>query len=336
MALTFSTEKIQPKVMDRLDLLNAQEELNNAWMNLTDAQKNMEEVCEVMENIQTSVDLITKYGAAGVEQLNIDGSLEALCGVEAKLLTAEKAQEDLLYNMQDAWKRFVTSVRYIWDKIVYWFREKLLAPLVYAIRDLRDMRKNKATESMSLQPELKQVQIQRLEPSQKSDIEKTIDNIEKIVKNGEKISNRLNDAFKSIASSVYSNGDTNDIRQIIITDEYKWFINQAESLATKTVPDIPLSDRDEILERTKSFYETDEYLKIIENATRIINDGVSKSKSMLDNLDKEIDPKIDGNKLRDIREHLKAVSVACKDLLRSYNVCVRYVKILTAKLKAAK
>ena len=95
MAFKFNTERPSVKVMDRLELLQAQEELNQAFMDLTDAQKSITEVCEVMENIQTSVDLITKYGAAGVEQLNVDGSLEALCGVETKLITAEKAQEGL-------------------------------------------------------------------------------------------------------------------------------------------------------------------------------------------------------------------------------------------------
>ena len=117
MAFAFNTEKMQPKVMDRLELLNAQEELNQAFMDLTDAQKGMTEVCEVMENIQTSVDLITKYGVAGVEQLNIDGSLEALCGVEAKLITAEKAMEGLGEAAKAAWEKFKEIVKTVWLKI---------------------------------------------------------------------------------------------------------------------------------------------------------------------------------------------------------------------------
>lgn len=117
MAFKFNAEKPSVKVMDRIELLQAQEELNQAFMNLTDAQKSMTEVCEVMENIQTSVDLITKYGAAGVEQLNIDGSLETLCGVEAKLLTAEKAQESLGEAAKAAWEKFKEWCLKAWEFI---------------------------------------------------------------------------------------------------------------------------------------------------------------------------------------------------------------------------
>ena len=117
MAFKFNTEKPSVKVMDRLELLQAQEELNQAFMDLTDAQKGMAEVCEVMENIQTSVDLITKYGVAGVEQLNVDGSLEALLQVPVKLITAEKAQEGLGKAAKAAWTAFVEWIKK-WYEII--------------------------------------------------------------------------------------------------------------------------------------------------------------------------------------------------------------------------
>ena len=145
MALTFSTEKIQPKVMDRLDLLNAQEELNNAWMNLTDAQKSMEEVCEVMENIQASIDLITKYGAAGVEQLNIDGSLEALCGVEAKLLTAEKAQEGLGEAASNLAKQFIEKCKKFFQTVYEWL-SKIIDSIVGETSNLKRAKETLETE----------------------------------------------------------------------------------------------------------------------------------------------------------------------------------------------
>ena len=118
MAFKFNVQPMATEPMDRIDLLQAQEELNHAFMDLTDAQKSMTEVCEVMENIQTSVDLIAKYGAAGVEQLNVDGSLEALCGVEAKLLTAEKAQEGLGEAAKAAWEKFKEWCQRAWQAIV--------------------------------------------------------------------------------------------------------------------------------------------------------------------------------------------------------------------------
>lgn len=128
MAFKFNTEKTSVKVMDRLELLQAQEELNQAFMDLTDAQKGMTEVCEVMENIQTSVDLITKYGAAGVEQLNVDGSLEALLQVPAKLITAEKAQEGLGEAAKAAWeklKEWVGKIIELVKRAANWFMEKV-------------------------------------------------------------------------------------------------------------------------------------------------------------------------------------------------------------------
>lgn len=122
MAFKFNVKPMVTEPMDRIDLLQAQEELNNAWMNLTDAQKSMEEVCEVMENIQTSVDLITKYGAAGVEQLNVDGSLEALLQVPAKLITAEKAQEGLGDAAKAAWEKLKGWIKRIIEIVKNFFR----------------------------------------------------------------------------------------------------------------------------------------------------------------------------------------------------------------------
>ena len=132
MAFKFNTEKPSVKVMDRLELLQAQEELNQAFMDLTDAQKGMAEVCEVMENIQTSVDLITKYGVAGVEQLNVDGSLEALLQIPAKLITAEKAQEGLGDAAKAAWeklKEWVGKIIEMVKKVTNWVIEKVGAGL---------------------------------------------------------------------------------------------------------------------------------------------------------------------------------------------------------------
>ena len=117
MAFKFNVKPVATEPMDMIDLLQAQEELNQAFMDLTDAQKSMTEVCEVMENIQTSVNLITKYGAAGVEQLNMDGSLEDLLQVPAKLITAEKAQEGLGEAAKAAWEKFKEWCLKAWEFI---------------------------------------------------------------------------------------------------------------------------------------------------------------------------------------------------------------------------
>jgi hypothetical protein len=80
---------------DLVELTALTEELYSAHEQLTDSQKNMSDVVAVMQNVRDSLDHIKKFGQIGVEQLNLDKSLESLCHIETSLLTVEKAQEGL-------------------------------------------------------------------------------------------------------------------------------------------------------------------------------------------------------------------------------------------------
>lgn len=137
--IQFSTTQlpVTTPVVDRLELLNAQEELHQVWSDLTEAQKSMTEVQEIMENLQTSIDALTKYGQAAVEQLNVDGSLEALLRVPAKLITVEKAQEGLVDAVKSGFNKFIEFVKWIWQKICGAFN---------AVLEIFGLRKKKVEE----------------------------------------------------------------------------------------------------------------------------------------------------------------------------------------------
>lgn len=63
----------------------------------------MMEANVVMDNINISCALIKKCGASAVETLNLDGSLEQLLQIDAKLITAERSLEGLGEAAKKAW-----------------------------------------------------------------------------------------------------------------------------------------------------------------------------------------------------------------------------------------
>lgn len=99
------------------DLLAVQESLNAAWMELTDTQKNFDGIQQIMDNINFSINAISKYGADAVKVLNSDGSLESLLGIPEKLITVEKAQEGLGDAFQSAWDKLIEWIKVAFAKI---------------------------------------------------------------------------------------------------------------------------------------------------------------------------------------------------------------------------
>ena len=93
-------------------------ELSEAFESLSDEQKNLTEICDVMDSLHESLDYIAAVKQPGVEMLNISGSLESLLQVPAKLITAEQAQEGLGEAAKELWERFKTICNRVRDIIL--------------------------------------------------------------------------------------------------------------------------------------------------------------------------------------------------------------------------
>lgn len=126
MAMTFTTKPVAAAPAQesfdlcKLDLLNATESLNQAWMDLTDTQREIDGLQEIMDNITQSVELLSKYGAEAIPMLNQDGGLEALLQIPEKLITVEKAQEGLGEAAKSAWEKFKELIVKVWTAVKSW------------------------------------------------------------------------------------------------------------------------------------------------------------------------------------------------------------------------
>lgn len=94
------------------------EGLLTSYMELSDAQRGMDEVHQVMENINLSMKMLQKGGIEAVKLLNIDKSLESLVGVAEEKLTVEASKEGFGDAANAAWeklkewvKKFVEAVK---------------------------------------------------------------------------------------------------------------------------------------------------------------------------------------------------------------------------------
>lgn len=99
------TSNVKPMTVDQVSA--AYEELICSYMGLTDAQRNLDEVCNVMDNINLSMQMLKTGGADAIKILNIDKSLESLCAVAEEKLTVQAAQEGLMDTLKAAWKTFI-------------------------------------------------------------------------------------------------------------------------------------------------------------------------------------------------------------------------------------
>lgn len=100
----------------------AYEGILTSYMELTDAQKNLDEVCQVMENIELSMKMI-KTSDKAIECLNVDGSLESLCGTAE--LNVEKVTASLENAFTDTMKDFWEKVKAFFSRIVNWIKSLL-------------------------------------------------------------------------------------------------------------------------------------------------------------------------------------------------------------------
>lgn len=123
----------------------AYEGLLTSYMELTDAQKNLGEVCQVMENIELSMKMLQCGSTDAVKLLNIDGSLENLCGIEAKLLTVEKAQEGLGEAASNLAKQFIEKCKKFFSAVHEWL-SKIIDVIVGETSNLKRAKETLETE----------------------------------------------------------------------------------------------------------------------------------------------------------------------------------------------
>lgn len=105
------TSKTQVAPVTPQDITEAYEGMMAAYMELSDAQRNLDEVCQVMDNINLSMMMIQKGGIEAVKLLNIDKSIESLIGVAEEKLTVENAQEGFSGAVSAAWENLKEWVK---------------------------------------------------------------------------------------------------------------------------------------------------------------------------------------------------------------------------------
>lgn len=77
-----------------------------SYVNLSEQERNINAVCEIINNINTSIVLLKNCGNTVIPGLNADHGLESLMGISEKLITAEKAIEALEQEKKSAFDRF--------------------------------------------------------------------------------------------------------------------------------------------------------------------------------------------------------------------------------------
>ena len=100
------------------DVIGAYEGLLSAYMELSDARRNLDEVSLVMENIELSMKMLQSGSADAVKLLNVDKSLENLLGVAEEKISLQAAEEGLGTTVKDLAKKFWETVKQWISKFV--------------------------------------------------------------------------------------------------------------------------------------------------------------------------------------------------------------------------
>ena len=104
------------------DITEAYEGMMAAYMELSDAQRNLDEVCQVMENINLSMQMLQSGSTDAVKLLNIDKSLESLLGVTEEKITVQAAEEGLADSIKAAWTKFWEFIKDFCRKVVAYIK----------------------------------------------------------------------------------------------------------------------------------------------------------------------------------------------------------------------
>ena len=124
--MKFSVNSIQasrssePTSVTIEDITCAYECLLTSYMELSEAQRNLDEVCQVMENIDISMRMVKIGGIDAIKLLNADKSLESLVSVTEEKLTVQSAEEGLGDAAKQILNKFVEALKTIVSKLLEW------------------------------------------------------------------------------------------------------------------------------------------------------------------------------------------------------------------------
>ena len=111
----------EPEVTPTVESISeAYEGLLTSYMELSDAQRNLDEVCQVMENIDISMRMVKIGGIDAIKLLNTDKSLESLVNVTEEKLTVQSAEEGLGDAAKQIINKFVETLKTIVSKLLEW------------------------------------------------------------------------------------------------------------------------------------------------------------------------------------------------------------------------
>lgn len=115
----------EPEITPTVESVSeAYEGLLTSYMELSDAQRNLDEVCQVMENIELSMKMIKAGGMDAVKLLNVDKSLEGLLGVAEEKMTVESATEGITDALKAAWEKFKEWLKKVCAALRNFFNKK--------------------------------------------------------------------------------------------------------------------------------------------------------------------------------------------------------------------
>ena len=101
------------------DFVVAHDNLMASYEGLTLAQRSVDEVIAIMDNIETSINLLKKYDKMAIPMLNSDAGLEDLMAIPERLITVDKAIEALEGEKKGVFAKFIDGVKaffkWIWD-----------------------------------------------------------------------------------------------------------------------------------------------------------------------------------------------------------------------------
>lgn len=96
----------KPEPMTAAQVSAAYEGLLVAYMELSDAQRNLDEVCQAMSNIDISMKMIKTGGLDVIKMLNVDKSMEDLFGLAEDKITVKIAEEGFGQVTGELWTKF--------------------------------------------------------------------------------------------------------------------------------------------------------------------------------------------------------------------------------------